>query len=350
MKKKDDDNFENNEDPVTNDHLKESNLHKGSVDSKNLKTKYNNSIYFNSIHSYLDEEFYNMDSNEVLEGLFERFNENLKNLFLIIESKINVLRELKIVINPHINIAEKIDYNNALIAFIYNVLKIIENMFNQITSLEIVSEVISFNYNFLGISSGEKKRKINFRKTNILNLTFNLKLDGYLNITKFMPEGIVYLNLVSMSSEIFSFVVEKLKKKCILYQSLVEMNLGVVLTNKDIEKLVNSTITLFEINKPCCLEVISFTLKYVLKNQDINKVIRTIEKSNDNVKRYKLNFGVTHGIEVFNRLDNKYLPKILAVCFLIKKSKIIRKAYSITKIMKLISILAFSFRKIIILD
>ena len=305
---------------------------------------------FNSMHSFLDDEFYNSGSNEVMTLLFDKFNENLKNLFLIVESKIKILRELKIVINPNINIVEKLDYNSALMSFIFNVLKIIENKFNEITSFEIISESIALNYNLLGLLSSKNHRKINLRKTKILNLTYNLKLDGYLNITKFIPESVVYLNLVSISSEIFILFVEKLKKRSKLYNSLEDLNISVVLTNKGVDKLINSTIDLFEIEKPSCLEVISFKMKYVLKNKDISRVITSISKSNDNIKRYHLEFGTTSQRETLNRIYNKFKTKILTTCFTIKTSYILKKVYEKSNVIKLITLFAYSYQKQIIIN
>ena len=339
--------IEDQDESKLRDPTRESKLPIVSVDSVKLKTRNNNQVHHNSMNSFLDEEIYNLVSNEVLTELFEKFNVNLRNLFLILESKVNILKELKIIVNPHFMIAEKIDYNSALVCFIYNVLKIIENMFNEINTFEIVSETIVLNYNLLGIPLLNNKRKINLRKTNIQNFTFNLKLDGYLNITKFIPESVIYLNLVSISSEIFIEFVEKFKKRYQKYRSLVDLNLGVILTNREIDKLINSTITLFEISKPKSLEIISFTIKYVLQNEDINKVIKTIEKSKNNVKRYLLNFGVTQEIIEFNRLDSNFESKILAYCLVIKKSTILSKVYKITNIICLVSKFNFSHKKLI---
>ena len=128
------------------------------------------------------------------------------------------------------------------------------------------------------------------------------------------------------------------------------MNISVVLTNKGVDKLINSTIDLFEIEKPSCLEVISFKMKYVLKNKDISRVITSISKSNDNIKRYHLEFGTTSQRETLNRIYNKFKTKILTTCFTIKTSYILKKVYEKSNVIKLITLFAYSYQKQIIIN
>jgi len=343
---------EDNEEYETEDPFKQvnGNIRKLSADSIPSRTRKSNSLYTKSKNSFIDDEFYNNGSNEELNSLFDLYNENMKNLFLILESKINILRELKLVINPCSCISEQIDYSSSLVTFIYNVLKLIESVFNEITSFEIVSEMIPLNYKILGIPSDNKKRMIDLRKSKILNLTFNVKLEGYLNITKFIPECVVYLDLVSLNSDIFITFIEKLKKKYNNYQSLVDLNMSVVLSNKDIERLINYTYEFFSMDKPVALESVSFTMKYVLKSNDILNIIEIIKKSRDKVRKYDLAFGGIHDEKSFACIDLKYRNKVIVLLYAINSSESFRKLYGIKKITRNLLLFLFSFKKSIVLD
>jgi len=326
------------------------NIRKLSADSIPARTRKSNSLYTKSKNSFIDDEFYNNGSNEELNSLFDQFNENMKNLFLILESKINILRDLKLVINPCIYISEQIDYSSCLITFIYNVLKLIENVFNEITSFEIVSEMIPLNYKILGIPSDKSKRKIDLRKSKILNLTFNVKLEGYLNITKFIPECVVFLDLVSLNSDIFITFIEKLKKKYKNYKSLIDLNMSVVLSNKDIERLINYTYQFFSMDKPVALESVSFSMKYVLKSNDILNILEIIQKSRDKVRKYDLEFGGMYEEKSFACIDLKYRNKMLVLLYAINSSESYQKLYGIKKITRNLLLFLFSFKKSIVLD
>ena len=106
-------------------------------------------VYFSNLN--LDEELYGSESNEILSQLYPYFEDNIKDLFFIIESKVNILRDIKIIINPPKIVYEQKNYLSLLTVFIYNVLKIIENNSNEIISLEIESDKVLLDYLLLGI-------------------------------------------------------------------------------------------------------------------------------------------------------------------------------------------------------
>jgi hypothetical protein len=143
--------------------------------------------------------------------------------------------------------------------------------------------------------------------------------------------------------------VEKMKKRHKLYSSMRDLNLTVVL-NKDFEKLINYSLEFFGMNKPENLEIVSFTMKYVLKGQDVAKVIEKIQNSKDKVKKYELNFGGFHEKKFIPKLDSKYFHKINSFCFVISKAKPLQKLRGRTNVLKQISLFVFSYTQLIVLD
>src|SRR5205807_93095 len=133
-----------------------------------------------------------------------------------------------------------------------------------------------------------------------------------------------------------------------VYKNLVDLNMRVNLSNKDIDKLVVSTFDFFRIIKPSNLEVISLTMKYVLKALDINQVVDIIEKSRDNVKEYKLEFGGAYIKNTYVRFDQKYKGKLLRLLYAFNKS--FNGLYSKQNVLILISKFLYSYKKIILIE
>ena len=82
----------------------------------------NQIIYFND--SLLDEELYSLDWTKEFDNVFDSFIENLKVLFIIIESKTNIINHLTLNVNPPVKMLEQNSFVFALMGFIYNILKI----------------------------------------------------------------------------------------------------------------------------------------------------------------------------------------------------------------------------------
>ena len=156
----------------------------------------------------------------------------------------------------------------------------------------------------------DKEKRIDLRKSKVVNLVFNLKLDNYYNVLKFIPEKIVYLKLVDLSCESFIFLVDKLGRKFVLFENLVELALNIVISNREVEKLIKNILEFFRLNKPKRLEILRFSIKYILKNNDIMKIISIINNKNnsfqykDKLKLYFLDFCLNSNNYTLSRKMN----------------------------------------------
>ena len=311
---------------------------------------------FFSTNSISNPQLNDEEYDGILKELFSDFDKNLKNLYFIIQLKANDIKDLKIVINPPNSIRENREYLTTITGFIYNILKMIANNSHEISSLEIESNV-SLNYLLLGIMK-DKEKRIDLRKSKVVNLVFNLKLDNYYNVLKFIPEKIVYLKLVDLSCESFICLVDKLGRKFVLFENLVELALNIVISNREVEKLIKNILEFFRLNKPKRLEILRFSIKYILKNNDIMKIISIIDNKNnsfqykDKLKLYFLdfclnsnNYSLSRKMN-FCRFDEKNRGKVEFLLFSLKKWKI----YDKVEILKRIIDFSYTYTKVVKLE
>ena len=315
----------------------------------------NQIIYFND--SLLDEELYSLDWTKEFDNVFDSFIENLKVLFIIIESKTNIINHLTLNVNPPVKMLEQNSFVFALMGFIYNILKIVAKENSEISSLEINSENIPFDYKLLGLLD-DKKNRIDLRKTTIENLNLNMKVISNLNFLKFIPESVICLKLSGLNFETFSLFVEKLNKNFNKLRNLVELTLNIILSTRNTDKLIQILKDFFKLNKPFNIETLNFTINYVLKDQDIRDILKIIENIDnkynyhDRIKSYYLNFTTPLEDQLNKRiikLDHKYESKIINLVSCIKRCSKTSKMYHHKSILKQISLLIFSYSKIVVL-
>jgi len=330
-------------------HEENSNQSMSGFDFLNSKNK-NKIFYFNN--TILDEELQNEECEDVYDKIYDLFNSNLKTLFIVIESKINILRNLIITLNPPNNILDEMCYVSSFTVFIYNLLKLLGKENSEISQIEINSEIIPLNFQLVG--QNKKNLGIDLRKTKIENLIFNLKIENYFNITRFIPESIVCLKLSSLTYETLTVLVNKLKKKFNLYKNLIELSLNVYLSNKDLESLLNTTKEFFKLNKPKNIEILNFRMQYVLKNNHVDDILDIIHNKsnvhnyNDKIFNYDLKFSCNGRIDInkkFFKLDERNLSRILALVFCFNKSSKLIKLTESEKIKINVSLYLYSYTK-----
>ena len=163
---------------------------------------------------------------------------------------------------------------------------------------------------------------------------------------------------MDLSCESFICLVDKLGRKFVLFENLVELALNIVISNREVEKLIKNILEFFRLNKPKRLEILRFSIKYILKNNDIMKIISIIDNKNnsfqykDKLKLYFLdfclnsnNYSLSRKMN-FCRFDEKNRGKVEFLLFSLKKWKI----YDKVEILKRIIDFSYTYTKVVKLE
>jgi hypothetical protein len=254
---------------------------------------------------------------------------------------------------------DQINFLSAITVFLFNLFKLLGKENNEITGVEINSPYVPLNFQLLGITKDNKRGFIDLRRAKIENLSINTKFEHYFNMTRFMPESVICLKLNALSFDSLTGLINKLRKRFNNYKSLVELSLNIFLSNKDIDKMIGITQDFFKLNKPFNLELVAFTLKYVLKEQDVDEVLEIIKNSDnaynyqDRVKQYHLQFvcgtRTTNQYYIF-KLDEKLKNRMKSLCFFIKRHQKFCKLYKTKRILKNIGLFSCGYKKIVYLS
>ena len=259
-------------------------------------------IYINNINEYPNKLL--LKEEEILNELFPYFNYNLNLLFFILMEKFNKLYSLSLDFRSEndnlINIHSFNNYNVAILSFIFNLFKEIENnpKLENICILDIYLDDISDQNEYIInhiFSKFRKKIPFNFNK---INLTV-LKLD-IPNITFILPfqnfpvNNLNNLNLKNLTINDLKNITDSLLKHKPIFKrlSIFDISIGliledckkylkVLLTEKISEKLMSYFLRIpFYISFDDIIDIFSWIKKgenknaaYVLKlsNEDLSK-------------------------------------------------------------------------------
>lgn len=259
------------------------------------------------------ESHFILADDKVCKYLFYNFNYNLKNLLLILETKIKKLKYLHIFINPPTCFLFYDNYNCAIGCFIFNLFKILNNNKNHIDLVTFQIEAQNFYFDY-GVF--EKWNNFDLSNLKVMNFLMNLKMKNLhrqtlKNInTNFSPkipnEFVNNLELTNILLEDFINLTQTLEKEFI-FNNLIKLKIGIELCLiVDPNHFYNTIIIFFKIIFPNKLEVINFSIKNNLSLNCLFTILNNICSNNSYVKLFELNLNLETNIsqEIKNYQSN----------------------------------------------
>jgi len=259
---------------------------------------------------------------KILKILFENFNQNLKNLIVILESKIKKLKYLKISINPYPFLRNYDFYNCAISCFVFNIYKILSS-FTQKNLIDLVEfELDSFNLNFdfSKFQLYTKYLNLNKMKVNDFSL-YNSNICNILRFDQIPNQHLNNLELVKISTENFvkfqNFLKEQLEKNGgIFFNNLNTLKISVLLDYLYLEDnkstFFQSVCDLFKYKLPLNLEEINLKIENEIDSIYLMKIIQNIKKhSHFSIKKIKLVLNID-----LREIDNRISPELSESCYI----------------------------------
>lgn len=247
-----------------------------------------------SVLNFLDED----NENKFIELILIKFEPLLEELFLILDSKKNLME-----LNFNINLPNIISSNDNFIMtiqkFIFNIFKSLNCSENNLKTLKIKSPYLCFNNRKFPVIE-KFINTIDLHKNNdsLINFTLDIQINKIPNIVNLIPKNVQYLYLGEFDIETFLFFKKNFIETNLFLKS--KINFLILSFNGSIlEKsfLINEFKYIFNSEKPHKLKEIQVLSNLIVDKFFLREIFLSIKA--DNIEKYYFEFN-QQSLENFN--------------------------------------------------
>lgn len=251
-----------------------------------INSEFKNAPDFEKVINFLQEE----NENKYLSLIMRKFEPLLEELFLIIESKKNLVE-----LNFNINLPNLITSNDNFIMtlqkFIFNIFKILDTQEIKMNTIKIKSPYLSFdNRKYPVIEKIINTININNNNSSINNFTLDIQINKIPNLINLIPKNVQFLSLGELDVETFSILKKKFFETDAFLNSILN-SFTISFSASILEKcfLINEIKYIYGCAKPKTLKEIQILTNLIINKNSLKEILFSIK--DNNIEKYYFEFN-----------------------------------------------------------